>query len=292
MNDSKNTPCTLQVLLNSNDVAKISGLRAMANNCLFRAIGLIDIDIRQRRRREDEHRDEGRAEPTAEQRHRVDQDERLSSDPEVTYFGDEPIKDVVGPGNLRKPPLMEASQLFAVYEYCKSELEQCGSTWEQAMSIGDAVNFRLNSKPQSDAVIVELISQMTGIDPKHLRTWNELAYTQEQAQFATNAPEIRATLESWVGESCYAEAFCDLNPVTQHQISVKVAGKLKDRKEKVIIRAMRTRRISDLGDLALLDDGIEQVSNAVKSIEKLHREEILAAMELGRQLTTLEDVLR
>lgn len=289
--NTTHTRCAIQTLTNANDVTKTAGLRALANNALFRAIGLIDIAIRGRRRREEMHASES-GERTAEQRHSIDQDERISRDPEVHLMGDEPMKDVVGASAMRRDPTHEASQLFAVYEYARQELMGVGAAWEQAMAPEDAVAFRAKAGMQDDSAIVAAISAMTGIDAKVLKTWNELAFTQEQAEFTRNAPEILSTLKSWEGVTLNDEAFVALDPVTQHQMAVKVAGKLKERKEKVIIRAMRTRRISELGDLALLDDGIEQFKALVKTLERENSAALQAAVENGRSLVSIEDALR
>ena len=75
-----------------------------------------------------------------------------------------------------------------------------------------------------------------------------------------------------------------------HQLAVKVVEFTKKAKDSVLMRVLRTNRISDIGDIKLLDEGIQAVSNFIRRLERTNSDEFAQLIEDGRSFKTLADV--
>jgi hypothetical protein len=53
---------------------------------------------------------------------------------------------------------------------------------------------------------------------------------------------------------------------------------------------MRVRKLSELGSIALLEEGVNKMSLWVTEFENRYSTEILEAIEAGRNLRTLDDI--
>lgn len=258
------------------NTAKIPALRAVVHSSMAKAIGLIRQDIRNRSlaaRREDEPQ--------------VDIDQRNEHDESIRSFAD--LKEAMG----FKPtpePLAEASKMAAVYDWAKVELATLAvSKWDRPLELEQMIAY-MSSKAQAlDGALVKALADAAKCDPKHIEKMHELQSQRDKEALIEATPEILATFKGF-GANGYNEALDELPPVTQHQMAVKVVESLHKAKDSLLSRVLRTRRISDLGGIPLLEGAAKEVANWVTLFEKKHSVELDEAMEAGRSLRFLDDV--
>ena len=77
--------------------------------------------------------------------------------------------------------------------------------------------------------------------------------------------------------------------VAQHQLGVKLVESLTKAKNQTLMRVMRSRRITDLANIPLIEDGINQMTEWVQQFEGVYGHEIHAAIDQGANIRTLDD---
>lgn len=261
------------------NAAKIPALRAIVHSTMARCIGAIRQDINERAReaRKDEA-DIGLND--LDQRNGQDENNRT------------PYETAIAMGfNVVMPPLKLASILHAVYEYANDELHTIAtSTWDQPLNLDGMIKAMATNSQSLDATIVKALAEAIGCDEATIKQMHELQSQKERERLIEAKPEIIDMFHS-LGDNGYASAIDELPTLVQHQLGVKIIDSLVKAQNSMLIRIMRTKRLTDLATIPLLKEGVTKISAWVHSFEEANRDELAAAHEAGRTVRSVEDVI-
>lgn len=265
-------------LVNSFDnTARIAALRTVCNHTASKSIGAIRQDIRDRKRTE---RDPENDQNALDQRNFIDENSRGKND----------IAKAMGFG-VDVTPLQQASLYHAIYSACKVDLDTiANSRYDEAMSVELLLEFMTKNARPLDYKLVKELSRIIGCTPEVVAQMHELNERREREQLVEATPEIIATFNGF-GDNGYTDADLELPAVAQHQMAVKIVEGLTKAKGNLLQRVLRSRRMDQLGDVAFYDAAQDEVIKWVTQFEELHRDELNEAIEAGRNLRSVEDVL-
>ena len=268
------------VVNNLDNAAKVPALRAIVHSSMAKCIGAIRQDIRERTNKQrDEQLDSDHIRTALDQRNGGDENERSV----------EQIARAMGFGETM-PALRQASILHAVYDWADVELNTViTSKWDAPLTIEGMLKFMTERAQPLDESLVKALADAAKTDEKIIRTLHELQERQDREKMIEAMPEIRLTFDGF-GENGYEDSIEDLPIVAQHQLGVKLIDSLNKAKDQVLMRVMRSRRITDLANIPLLEDGINQMTEWVREFENLHSVTIGEAIEQGANIRTLDDM--
>lgn len=259
------------------NTARIPALRGIVHSTMAKCIGAIRQDIRERTRNT---RNQDNPQNDIDQRNEFDENDR-SKEQIAKAMGFQP----------QDPPLKQASVLHATYDWALDELNTIiTSQWDAALTLEQMLEFMTKKTRTLDKTLVNALATAAGTDPTSIERMHELQEQREREQLLEATPEIILTFNGF-GSNGYEDSIDNLPAVVQHQLGVKVVESLSKAKDSTLLRVLRTKRISDLGSIPLIDEGIKKVSQWVTEFEQIHRAEIHEAMEAGRFIRTLEDVI-
>ena len=268
------------VVNNLDNAAKVPALRAIVHSSMAKCIGAIRQDIRERTNKQrDEQLDSDHIRTALDQRNGGDENERSV----------EQIARAMGFGETM-PALRQASILHAVYDWANVELNTViTSKWDAPLTIEGMLKFMTERAQPLDESLVKALADAAKTDEKIIRTLHELQERQDREKMIEAMPEIRLTFDGF-GENGYEDSIEHLPIVAQHQLGVKLIDSLNKAKDQVLMRVMRSRRITDLASIPLLEDGINQMTERVREFENLHSVTIGEAIEQGANIRTLDDM--
>lgn len=258
------------------NTARVPALRGIVHSSMAKCIGAIRQHIRDMKRIE---RNDEDPQADIDQRNAFDENARSV----------EEINSAMGFDN-QVPPLTQAAQLHAVYDWANSELRTLiTSKWDAPLSPEDMLAFMTNNAQKLDRILVQALADAAKTDVKTIERMHELQAQREKEQLIEATPEILMTFKGF-GENGYASSIDELPKVTQHQMGVKVVESLNKARDQVLARVMRTRRIGELSAVPLIEDAAKQVSSWVEQFEHRYSDEIREAIDAGRNVRTLDDV--
>ena len=268
------------VVNNLDNAAKVPALRAIVHSSMAKCIGAIRQDIRERTNKQrDEQLDSDHIRTALDQRNSGDENERSV----------EEIARAMGFGETM-PALRQASILHAVYDWANVELNTViTSKWDAPLTIEGMLKFMTERAQPLDESLVKALADAAKTDEKTIRTLHELQERQDREKMIEAMPEIRLTFDGF-GENGYEDSIEHLPIVAQHQLGVKLIDSLNKAKDQVLMRVMRSRRLTDLASTPLIEDGISQMTEWVRDFENLHSVTIGEAIERGTNVRTLDDV--
>lgn len=261
-----------------NVVAQVPAFRAVCNSCLARAIGAARQYIRDREATE--RKDEAEVgKLDVDQRHGHDEDERI---------GDE-VNKLMG-FDEKEDPLLVCSKWMAVYDTALVELNtRALSKWQHAMKPEELLRLMAGQAQGISPKIVAEIARVAKISEKKVLELMEVKERNDREALLKATPEILQILKS-VGENGYDDSVENIDVVDQYRLYVKVVAGLQKALDKAVSFIASSRSLRNLGDLALLEDSIEQARKATSDFEDKYRIEIGEAIESGRNIMTLEDL--
>lgn len=269
-----------------NRTAQVSAFKSLAHGCMTRAIFAIQSHMRQTQRGS-VLRDGSQFEPTADLRNTMDGD--FNREEAVTRdFGFE----------QQVSHIERATALIECYLYAREAVEVIALTpFDVPMSVADMLDFFINNQRGLSPEILSLLAEEIGCDPRDIIKLKELENQRTRDELIEARSEILATFEgiysarvSYHADGDLRDPSDKLDTLTHHQLAIKVAEGLKKAQNQVLVRIMRTNRITDLGDIRLLKDALAEVSKWVAQFEKRHMPELADAMEQGRSVRTLADI--
>lgn len=272
--------------MDSNRTAQVSGFKSLAHGCMTRAIFAIQSHMRQQQRGS-VLRDSAGFEPTNDMRNAQDGD--FGRESEVTRdFG----------FAQQISHLERATALIECYLYAKEQCEVYALTpFDVPMQVADMIDFFINNQRGLSPEILQLLAEEIGCDPRDIIKLKELENQRTRDELIESRSEILATFEgiysarvSHHADSELRDPADRLDILTHHQLAIKVAEGLKKAQNQVLVRIMRTNRITDLGDIRLLKDALAEVSAWVDAYERKFMPELSEAMDQGRSLRTLADI--
>lgn len=272
--------------MNDNRTAQVVGFKSLAHGCMTRAIFAIRSHMRQVQRGSI-LRDGTEFEPTVDTRNNMDGD-----------FGREGAVARDFGFEQQVSHIERATALIECYLFAKEQAETLALTpFDVPMSVEDMLDFFINNQRGLAPEILGLLAEEIGCDPRDIVKLKEMENQRERDELIEARSEIIATFngifQSFVtyhADNELRDPADKLNVFTQHQLAIKVAEGLKKAQNQVLVRIMRTNRITDLGDIRLLKDALATVSSWVNQFERRHATELSEAMEQGRFLRTLADI--
>lgn len=275
-----NNQSLFDLIESMDNTARIPALRAIAHSAMSRCIGAIRQHIREQTRNA---HNEDEPQVDLDQRNKFDEDARR--DTEDAYHAEFESTFTPPPS-----PLYEASLLHAVYDWAASELRTIiTSKWDEPLRLEQMLEFMANNAQKLDKDLAQALADAAKTDIKTIERMHELQSRREREQLIEATPEIILIFNGF-GENGYAEAIEELPKVAQHQMGIKVVESLNKARDQVLARVLRTRRISELASVPILEDASQQVSRWVEQFERRYTNEIREAIDAGRNIRTLEDV--
>lgn len=269
------------------NVARIAALRGIAHSAMAKCIGAIRQDIRDRQRlergAEDQQADANMENP------QIDLDQRNEQDYEAAGVPEEVLNEFGFPAAI--PPLKLASILHAVYDTAASDIKTLAqSRWDYPLTVDEMLDFMLKNAQKLDPSVVKALAEAAETDVETITKMHEIQNLRERELLAEAIPEIKLTFNGF-GENGYEDCIEDLPVLFQHQLGVKVVEALGKAREQVLNRVLRTRRISDLSAIPVLKAAEKEARSWVEMFEETHKDDIHEAIEAGRNVRTLEDVV-
>lgn len=278
MNTNTSNSSLLDVIETLDNVARIAALRGLVHSTMAKCIGSIRQHMRDETRKA---RNEEEPQTDLDQRNGDDENDRSI----------EEITEAMG-FDAQVPPLKQASLFHAAYDWVNAELRTLTqSQWDAPLSVEAMLKFMTERSPKLDGTLVKALADAIKTDVKTIERMHELQSLREREQLIEATPEILLTFNGF-GDNGYESAFDDLPKMVQHQLGLKVVESLKKARDQTVLRVLRSRRLTDLGNMPILEDAEKQITSWVTQFENRYADDIREAIEAGRNLRTLEDVTR
>lgn len=142
------------------------------------------------------------------------------------------------------------------------------------------------TQPLDDAML-KALANAAKTDENHPHTARN-AGTRKPREVDRGHPRGQALTFHGFGENGHENSFANMPIVAQHQLGVKLVESLIKAKNQTLVRVMRSRRITDLASIPLIEDGINQMTEWVQS-SNVYGHEIHAAIDQGANIRTLDD---
>ena len=260
------------------NVARIAALRGIAHSAMAKCIGAIRQDIRDRQRLERDAENP-----------QVDLDQRNAQDIESAGVPEE-VQSAFG-FSASIPPLKQASILHAVYDTAMVDIKTLAQTrWDYPLSLNEMLDFMINNAQKLDPFVAKALAEAAETDVETIAKMHEIQNLRDREQLLEAMPEIKLTFNGF-GDNGYEDSLDDLPVLLQHQLGVKVVESLGKAREQVLNRVMRSRRISDLSAIPVLKDAEQKARDWVNAFEAEHEDDIRDAIDAGRNIRMLEDVV-
>ena len=270
------TKSIFDVIDDLDNAAKIPALRALTHSAMAKCIGAIRQHLREQERTE---RDEESQTNALDQRN--DHDENTRSVEEIAR--------AMGFGT-NVPAIKQASIWHAVYDWADTELRTIAtSKWDEPLSLDGMLKFMTEKAQPLDKALVKALADAARTDEKTIVRLHELQDMRDREKLKELLPTIKLTFEGF-GENGYEDSVTDLSVIDQHQLGMKVVEALLKARDQVLIRVMRSRRLTDLASSPLIDEGVLAMAKWINEFEKLHHDEIGEAIERGMNVRTLDDL--
>lgn len=264
------------------NTARIPAMRGLVHAAMTRTIRALQAHIRNREYEE-------RVRTTNEAL-----DERNTND--INAQADESSKRAMR-FEIRNSPYNTASLVYCVYSYANDELKTLNGATSaldatnrmQALTIHQMLDYMSSAKPRPPNMDeLKKVAEFLGTDAETILFIQQMGDAKRQDQFLKHRDEI-AYLFNTFGETGCETSFDDLDILDQHQLAVKVIDALKKHLNQTLTYIVERRRYTEMGSLALIRDGISQLTEWFLEFESTHRAAIHQATEEGRMLRALED---
>jgi hypothetical protein len=275
------------------NAAKVPALRAIVHSMMAKAIGAIRQHLRQQER--SSTLSDGReinAQRNEEQLNtldgRNDYDENTRSVVDIAEAMGFPVGTT---------PMQQAFAFHSVYEWAAGELATLSvSKWDAPLSLDGMLEFMTSRAQPIDKLLVQALAKAAKTDEATILRLHELQEMKDRENLKRMLPEIRATFEGFRhdrdtdGYAIEESLVESLPPIVEHQLGVKVYEALNKAKDQVLMRVMRSRRITDLASVPLIEEGVQAVEAWVTAFEKLHTVALHEAIDAGMNLRDIESV--
>jgi hypothetical protein len=276
-------------VINSLDnAARIPALRAVTHSAMAKCIGAIRQHLREQERNERPEDPSGFTEvPSVDRRAMQDLDMRNQVDENTRSV--EEIARAMGFGE-NVPAIKQASILHAVYDWANGELQTLiTSQWDAPLSLDGMLKFMTEKAQPLDKALVKALANAARTDEATIVKLHELQEMRDREKLKELLPTIVLTFNGF-GENGYEDSASDLPVIAQHQMGVKLVESLNKARDNVLMRVMRSRRLTDLASIPLIEEGVKAMTDWVNEFEKLHHNEIGEAIERGVNVRTLDDL--
>lgn len=276
--------------------AQVPAYKGIANSCLAKSIGAIRQHLRKSEPTnkfisdtantftgETLYQRNSYGVSTLDERNEIDENARSAQE----------LSKAMG-FDIIMPSLQLAYTLKMVYIFAENQINNLTNEknylWNRPLNIDAMMDYMVKNAKGLDEGLLKALSSATGSSQKDLAQFHELQELKEKERLQELRPAI-TNIFSGFPDDPYIESIEDLSILNQHQLSVKAVDALTKNKEQTIQRIMKTRKMSDLGNISFLDEGINKISTWTKFLEKKYQNEINSVIESGRTIKTIEDGL-
>ena len=158
-----------------------------------------------------------------------------------------------------------------------------------SVSLDGMLKFMTEKAQPLDKALVKALADAAGTDEGTIRKMHELQEMRDREKLKELLPTIVLTFNGF-GENGYEDSASELPTIAQHQMGVKLVESLNKARDNVLMRVMRSRRLTDLASVPLIEEDIKAMTDWVNEFEKLHCDEIDEAIERGVNVRTLDDL--
>lgn len=258
------------------NAARVPALRAVTHSAMAKSIGAIRQHLREQERTQ---RDEESEENALDQRNGPDEDNRSVEDiARAMSFGE------------NVSAIKQASILHAVYDWANGELKTLiTSKWDEPLDLAGMLRFMTDKAQPLDKALVKALAAAARVDESLIEKMHELQSMRDRENLKEIIPTIVLTFNGF-GSNGYEDSPMDLPVVAQHQLGVKLVESLTKARDNVLMRVMRSRRLTDLASIPLIEEGIKAMTDWVNHFETVNKPELGEAIERGVNLRTLDDL--
>ena len=276
------------VINDLDNAARIPALRALTHSAMAKCIGAIRQHLREQERTERQE-DSSSFTDVAPVDRRAMQDLDMRNQTDENTRSVEEITRAMG-FDENVPAIKQASILHAVYDWANCELQTIiTSKWDEPLSLDGMLKFMTEKAQPLDKALVEALANAARTDEATIIKLHELQEMRDREKLKELLPTIALTFNGF-GENGYEDSASNLPVIAQHQMGVKVVESLNKARDNVLMRVMRSRRLVDLANVPLIEEGVKAMTDWVDSFEKLHHVEIGEAIERGMNIRTLDDL--
>lgn len=270
------------------NAARIPALRALTHSAMAKCIGAIRQHLREQERNERPEDPSGFTEISSVDR-RAMQDLDMRNQVDENTRSVEEIARAMG-FRADMSAIKQASILHAVYDWANGELQTLiTSRWDAPLSLDGMLKFMTEKAQPLDKALVKALADAVRTDEKTIMQLHELQEMRDREKLKELLPTIVLTFNGFGDNGCEDSA-SDLPTIAQHQMGVKLVESLNKARDNVLMRVMRSRRLTDLASIPLIEEGIKAMTDWVNEFEKLHRDEIGEEIERGVNVRTLDDL--
>ena len=270
------TKSIFDVINDLDNAARIPALRAVVHSAMAKCIGAIRQHLREQEHTERNEESETNA---LDQRNEHDENERSV----------EELSRAMGFGT-NMPAITQASILHAVYDWANAELQTIiTSQWDAPLSLDGMLKFMTEKAQPLDKALAKALADAARTDENTIVKMHELQEMRDREKLKELLPTIVLTFNGF-GENGYENSASNLPVIAQHQMGVKLVEALIKARDNVLMRVMRSRRLTDLASIPLIEEGVKAMTDWVNEFEKTHRDEIGEAIERGANIRTLDDL--
>ena len=262
-----------EVIENLDRAAQVPAYKALVHSSMARTVGSISAHLRQQRVLEQQALEEaGSIGETVDVRNSIDYANEYEN---TAPYG----LDVI-PSHYER-----ARNMHSVYSWASMQLEKISqSKWDNPLTLEQMLDYMQNNAGTISNDFAKALADATNIAVEDLKKFNDINERMERERFKLDRPEIVATFEHFDGYGS-SLAIDELPPITQFQLAGKVVDGLRKEKGRALTRIMRSKRIDQLADLKLIDDGIEQVKQWANELHVKYRADIDDAVANGANVS-------
>ena len=270
------------------NAARIPALRTVTHSAMAKCIGAIRQHLREQERNERPEDPSGFTEvPSVDRRAMQDLDMRNQVDENTRSV--EEISRAMG-FETDVPAIKQAGILHAVYDRANTELQTLiTSQWDAPLSLDGMLKFMTEKAQPLDKALVKALADAARTDEGTIRKLHELQEMRDREKLKELLPTIVLTFNGF-GKNDHEDSASELPIIAQHQMGVKLVESLNKARDNVLMRVMRSRRLTDLASIPLIEEGVKAMTDWVNEFEKLHCDEIGEAIERGANVRTLDDL--
>ena len=277
---------TLHTEINNLDpIAKVAAYKAVAHSSMARAFNAIQRKIRNAET------------PKTISAAELDKDMVASNDePTNDTDSERENEQYTAPSEFdtdRESIESQISKYATLYKTICDELQtpEAHSRWDVPMEPETMLDFMISSSGEDNSAGIEEIAKSIHIDPASLKFAMEQEDRNRKALLIRDKTQILTEFNSYTMSESNEAAWDAIAPVDRHQLGIKAVLGLEKTRDRRAVQILRSKRLSNLSDLTVLQDARRVLSLWCLDMENTHPVEMDLAEEQGRQILLIETII-
>jgi hypothetical protein len=256
------------------NVAAIAAARSAANFAIAREIGALRSHVRGEERK---IRDTEADTPSIDQRNSEDENSRSTEELAGAMGFEQNI-----------PPMRLAEGYFKTYKWAADLIStRSSSMWDEPLGFDAMLTFMTEKSQTLDAELLKQLAAVVKADEASIRKLAELQDRQDREKLKEIAPTLKSLHAALESENDNAPGLPTLSVIQTHQLAVRVTQGLRKSVDAALVRILRTKKISEMGDIPLLTASAGILTKWVMDFERRHADTLREALDSGITLQTL-----